>query len=154
MYFHCDTTLWLNSRTADITALLIFLFILAFYLQYTVFVVAIARPIVALSWYFSLFCALQCWSVHSCIFHLRSPVTRILCYLVIPFETRHRVIRTSSTPLHKAATRVVKLHMRWTVKMLNLENLQSRRTRFDLFMCYKIIFGLVCVYADIFLSFM
>jgi len=44
--------------------------------------------------------------------------------------------------------------MRWTVKMLNLENLQSRRTRFDLFMCYKIIFGLVCVYADIFLSFM
>ena len=37
------------------------------------------------------------------------------------------------------------------LKMLNLENLQARRTRFDLIMCYKIIFGLVCVNADDFL---
>jgi len=37
--------------------------------------------------------------------------------------------------------------------MLNLENLQSRRTRFDLIMCFKIIFGLVCVKADDFWSF-
>jgi len=28
--------------------------------------------------------------------------------------------------------------------MLNLENLQSRRTRFDLIACYEIIVGLVC----------
>jgi len=38
--------------------------------------------------------------------------------------------------------------------MLNLENLQSRRTRFDLIVCYKIISGLVCVNADNFWSFM
>ena len=37
--------------------------------------------------------------------------------------------------------------------MLNLENLQSCRTCFDLIMCYKIIFGLVCVNADGFFEF-
>ena len=78
--------------------------------------------------------------------------------MVTAFKTRHWVNRTISTPLHKTATWVVKLDIgaffqRWTVKMLNLENLQSHLTRFDLIVCYKIIFGLVCINADDFFEF-
>ena len=39
------------------------------------------------------------------------------------------------------------------LKILNLENLQSRRTRFNFIICYKIIFGPVCVNADDFFEF-
>ena len=39
------------------------------------------------------------------------------------------------------------------LKMLNLKNLQSRSTHFDLIMCYIIIFGIVCVNANDFFEF-
>jgi len=34
------------------------------------------------------------------------------------------------------------------LKLLNLDSLQYRRIRFDIIMCYKIIFGLVCIDRD------
>ena len=34
------------------------------------------------------------------------------------------------------------------LKLLNLDSLQYRRTQFDIVMCYKIIFGLVCIDRD------
>ena len=46
--------------------------------------------------------------------------------MVTPFETRYSVNQTSSTPLHKAATWVVKLHIYdERFLMLNLVNLQT-----------------------------
>jgi len=68
--------------------------------------------------------------------------------MVTPSETRHWVNRTSSTPHNKAATWVVKLHIRRTAKMLNWQNLQSFRSYYVL-----VIFALVCINADDFCEF-
>jgi len=36
------------------------------------------------------------------------------------------------------------------LKLFNLDNLQYRRTRLDIIMCYQIIFGFVCIDSDVF----
>jgi len=73
----------------------------------------------------------------------------VLIHLKRDIELIEQVQRRFTKRLHGLSNYT---YEEW-LKTLNLKNLQSHRTRFNLTMCYKIIFGLVCVNADDFFEF-
>jgi len=70
--------------------------------------------------------------------------------VVAAFKARHRADRTSSTSVYqtKRLCGLSGYSYDERLRLLKLDSLELRRTRFDFIMCYKIVYGLVAINRD------
>jgi len=92
---------------------------------------------------------LLCWSVHSYV----RPLLEYNCVVWSPGLVRDvTLIEQVQRRFTKRLRGLRNISYAERLKLLNLDTLESRRLKFDLIYCYKIIFGLLRVNRDEFLK--
>jgi len=84
--------------------------------------------------------------VFSSFHHLHTPLLEYDCAAWSPYFKRHiALIELVHRRFTKRLCRLPGYSYDERLKLLNLDSLQYRRIWFDIIVCYKIIFGLVCI---------